>query len=82
MPCRTKIVLAPIRLCLQPLLTRNSESRPPAQRTGQNAEARAMLAEIYNGFTEGSDTVDLKDAKGRCWSSYELKANGNRKSKL
>ena len=26
-------------------------------------EARAMLAEIYNWFTEGFDTTDLKDAK-------------------
>jgi hypothetical protein len=26
-------------------------------------EARAMLAEIYNWFTEGFDTDDLKDAK-------------------
>jgi predicted ATPase len=26
-------------------------------------EARAMLAEIYNWFTEGFDTADLKDAK-------------------
>ena len=26
-------------------------------------EARAMLAEIYNWFTEGFDTLDLKDAK-------------------
>ena len=26
-------------------------------------EARAMLAEIYGWFTEGFDTVDLKDAK-------------------
>ncbi len=26
-------------------------------------EARAMLAEIYGWFTEGSDTADLKDAK-------------------
>ena len=33
--------------------------------TGQNrrAEARTMLAEIYNWFTEGFDTADLKDAK-------------------
>jgi len=30
---------------------------------GQRAEARAMLAEIYNWFTEGFDTADLKDAK-------------------
>jgi predicted ATPase len=26
-------------------------------------EARAMQAEIYNWFTEGFDTADLKDAK-------------------
>ena len=26
-------------------------------------EARTMLAEIYNWFTEGFDTTDLKDAK-------------------
>jgi hypothetical protein len=26
-------------------------------------EARSMLAEIYNRFTEGFDTVDLTDAK-------------------
>jgi hypothetical protein len=26
-------------------------------------EARTMLAEIYNWFTEGFDTADLKDAR-------------------
>ena len=26
-------------------------------------EAHAMLSEIYNGFAEGFDTADLKDAK-------------------
>jgi hypothetical protein len=26
-------------------------------------EIRTMLAEIYNWFTEGFDTADLKDAK-------------------
>jgi predicted ATPase len=31
--------------------------------TGRRDEARAMLAEIYNWFTEGFDTPDLKDAK-------------------
>ena len=31
---------------------------------GRRDEARAMLAEIYNWFTEGFDTADLKDAKG------------------
>jgi predicted ATPase len=30
---------------------------------GHRHEARAMLAEIYNWFTEGFDTADLKDAK-------------------
>jgi predicted ATPase len=30
---------------------------------GHRVEARAMLAEIYNWFTEGFDTADLKDAK-------------------
>jgi class 3 adenylate cyclase/tetratricopeptide (TPR) repeat protein len=31
--------------------------------TGRRDEARAMLADIYNWFTEGFDTPDLKDAK-------------------
>ena len=31
--------------------------------TGRRDAARAMLAEIYNWFTEGFDTADLKDAK-------------------
>ncbi|HEY6418984.1 MAG TPA: hypothetical protein VIX59_08275, partial [Candidatus Binataceae bacterium] len=30
---------------------------------GKRAEARAMLARIYDWFTEGFDTADLKDAK-------------------
>jgi predicted ATPase len=30
---------------------------------GERNEARVMLAEIYNWFTEGFDTADLKDAK-------------------
>ena len=30
---------------------------------GKREEARAMLADIYNWFTEGFDTADLKDAK-------------------
>ena len=32
-------------------------------REGKRDEARAMLAEIYNWFTEGLDIADLKDAK-------------------
>jgi class 3 adenylate cyclase/tetratricopeptide (TPR) repeat protein len=31
--------------------------------TDRRDEARAMLAQIYNWFTEGFDTADLKDAK-------------------
>ena len=31
--------------------------------TNRREQARAMLTEIYNWFTEGFDTVDLKDAK-------------------
>jgi predicted ATPase len=31
--------------------------------TDRRDEARAMLAEIYNWFTEGFDTADLKEAK-------------------
>jgi predicted ATPase len=30
---------------------------------GKRDEARAMLGEIYNWFTEGFDTADLKDSK-------------------
>ena len=32
-------------------------------REGRRDEARAMLAEIYNWFTEGFDTADLLAAK-------------------
>ena len=31
--------------------------------TNRRDEARAILGEIYNWFTEGFDTADLKDAK-------------------
>ncbi len=33
------------------------------QRQGKKAEARRMLAKIYGWFTEGFDTVDLREAK-------------------
>ncbi len=33
------------------------------KRQGKRDEARVMLAEIYNWFTEGFDIADLKDAK-------------------
>ena len=31
--------------------------------SGRRAEARDLLAPVYNWFTEGFDTADLKDAK-------------------
>ena len=33
------------------------------QHQGRRDEARALLAPIYNWFTEGFDTLDLKEAK-------------------
>jgi len=33
------------------------------QQQGKTAEAHQMLSEVYNWFTEGFDTADLKDAK-------------------
>jgi predicted ATPase len=33
------------------------------RKQGRRDEARTMLADIYNWFTEGFDTADLKDAK-------------------
>ena len=35
----------------------------PLGSAGKNGEARQMLAEVYNRFTEGFDTRDLKEAK-------------------
>ena len=33
------------------------------QNRGKQEEARALLAQIYNRFTEGFDTVDLREAR-------------------
>ena len=41
----------------------NRQPRAIAHEVGRRGEARAMLSEIYNWFTEGFDTADLKDAK-------------------
>jgi len=30
---------------------------------GRRQEGRAMLSDVYNWFTEGGDTSDLKEAK-------------------
>jgi class 3 adenylate cyclase/tetratricopeptide (TPR) repeat protein len=53
----------------QKMQAKTSELRPTMslarllRDTGRRDEARAMLAEIYDWFTEGFDTADLKDAK-------------------
>ena len=33
------------------------------QQQGKNAESHELLAPVYNWFTEGFDTADLKDAR-------------------
>ena len=33
------------------------------QKQGNEEEARGLLAQIYNSFTEGFDTIDLREAK-------------------
>ena len=44
------------------LLDGESFARVHAQQ-GHRIKAHAMLAQIYNWFTEGFDTADLKEAK-------------------
>jgi predicted ATPase len=51
-----------------------SLTRLLAKQGKRRDEARAMLAEIYNWFTEGFDTADLRDAKAL------LDELGNRRS--
>ena len=43
--------------------------------TGRGDEARAMLAEIYNWFTEGFGTADLGEAKALSRSSFTQMPN-------
>jgi hypothetical protein len=40
-----------------------------AGQAGRSDEARRMLTEIYNWFTEGFDTADLKEAVENCSSA-------------
>jgi predicted ATPase len=47
------------------------------QQQGKKAEARHMLAEIYNWFTEGFDTADLQEAKALLDELAEGRDNDN-----
>ena len=42
---------------------RRHEPRTPLARPGKLQQARELLAPVYNWFTEGFDTRDLKEAK-------------------
>ena len=46
---------------------------------GNRDEARTMLAEIYNWFTEGFDTADLKDAKALLEELQALRVLGEQR---
>ena len=41
---------------------------------GKRDEARELLAPVYGWFTEGFDTLDLKEAKERCCKTLVLGA--------
>ena len=43
--------------------SRRDEPRAALARSGQAREARDLLAPVYGWFTEGFDTLDLKEAK-------------------
>ena len=43
--------------------SREHHRRSLWQQQGKHPEARALLAPIYNWFTEGFDTADLQEAK-------------------
>jgi hypothetical protein len=44
-------------------LRAGNEHRATLARPGQAEEARELLAPVYGWFTEGFDTLDLKEAK-------------------
>jgi hypothetical protein len=45
-------------------MARGDEHGAALARSGQRDEARDLLAPIYGWFSEGFDTLDLKEAKG------------------
>ncbi len=62
-PCRTAIEIAQGRSAKSCELRSTTSLARLLDKQGKREEARAMLADIYNWFTEGFDTADLKDAK-------------------
>jgi tetratricopeptide (TPR) repeat protein len=60
---RTSIEIARNQSAKSPELKATTSLARLLAKQGRRDEARAMLAEIYNWFTEGFDTADLKDAK-------------------
>jgi len=60
---RTAIEIARRQSARSPELRATTSLGRLLNEQGRCDEARAMLAEIYGWFTEGFDTVDLKDAK-------------------
>ena len=44
---------------------RSNEHGAALARSGQALEARELLAPVYGWFTEGFDTLDLKEAKAQ-----------------
>jgi predicted ATPase len=60
---RTAIEIARRQGARSPELRATTSLARLLAKEGRRDEARAMLAEIYNWFTEGFDTADLKNAK-------------------
>jgi class 3 adenylate cyclase/tetratricopeptide (TPR) repeat protein/ribosomal protein L40E len=60
---RTAIEIARRQSARSPELRATTSLARLLNEQGRRDEARAMLTEIYGWFTEGFDTVDLKDAK-------------------
>jgi predicted ATPase len=60
---RTAIEIARRQSARSPELRATTSLARLLDRTGRRDEGRTMLADIYNWFTEGFDTADLKDAK-------------------
>ena len=60
---RTSIDIARRQNAKSPELQATTSLARLLAKQGKRDEARAMLADIYNWFTEGFDTFALKDAK-------------------